>query len=86
MIVEIISFLFLVDEQLLIFVVIQIKFQPSYQSKLCLTHYCLKHFSRQILRSILRYALIVYRLIDVALIGNFFMITSFFQNEILIIR
>ena len=39
-----------------------------------------------ILRSSLRLALIVYRLIDAALIGNFFLIPSFFENEISTIR
>ena len=43
-----------------------------------LTHYCLKPFSRQVFRSSLRQALIVYRLIDVTLIGNFFLDTFFF--------
>ena len=47
------------------------------QNRDALTHYCLKRFTRQILRSSIRQALIVYRLIDAALIGIFFMIPLF---------
>ena len=46
-----------------------------------LTPYCLKLLSRQILRSSQRYALIVYRLIDAALIGHFFLIPFFLKRN-----
>ena len=41
-------------------------------TKLKLTHYCPKKFSSQILKYSLRYALILYRLIGSAFIGNLF--------------
>ena len=37
-----------------------------------LTHYCMMAFFRDVLRCSLREALIIYRLIDATLIGNFF--------------
>ena len=53
-----------------------------YEKEDFLTHYRLKLFSRQIFVYSLREALIVYRLIDVALIEFFSMIPSYFKIKI----
>ena len=51
-----------------------------------LTLCCMSSFFRRCLRYSLRWAAIVYRLIDMALIGNFLTIPSYFKIEIFALR